>query len=92
MELIHAFKDQDKTCRQRRNASEFDSCLLISSSNVTELTNKLKAEKIKTSPTTSKNIYAFHKLKGMSLQMLSRYPESLKEQQLYLKLAEEIKV
>ncbi|MBK7391525.1 MAG: hypothetical protein IPI23_21365 [Bacteroidetes bacterium] len=43
------FNDQIRLAGNFVNASEFDSCLLISSSNVTELTNKLKLKKIKTS-------------------------------------------
>lgn len=86
------FKDQIQLAGSFVNASEFDSCLLISSNNVTELTNKLKIAKNKdVIDYIKKYLMHFHKLKGMSYQMMSRYPESLKEQQLYLKLAEEIK-
>jgi two-component system, NarL family, sensor histidine kinase UhpB len=56
----------------------------------------LIAEKLKKATEKSTQDYinrylmSFRKLKGMSFQLLSKYPESLKEQQLYLKHAEEL--
>ncbi|MBL7913684.1 MAG: sensor histidine kinase [Bacteroidia bacterium] len=85
------YKDQIRIAGDFVNASEFDSCLMICNGNVTELTKNLKAFKNeKTLEYINKYLMHFYKLRGISYQLLSKYPESLKEQQLYLKQAEKI--
>jgi two-component system sensor histidine kinase UhpB len=85
------FKDQIRIAGEFVNASEFDSCLMICNSNVTALTKNLKNIKNeKTLEYVNKYLMHFYKLRGISFQLLSKYPESLIEQQLYLKQAEKI--
>lgn len=85
------YKDQIRIAGDFVNASEFDSCLMICNSNVAVLTKDLKTLKNeKTLEYIDKYLMHFYKLRGISYQLLSKYPESLKEQQLYLKQAEKI--
>ena len=85
------YKDQIRIAGDFVNASEFDSCLMICNGNVTKLTKDLKTFKNeKTLEYINKYLMHFYKLRGISFQLLSKYPESLIEQQFYLKRAEKI--